>query len=95
MKLDDGTLDEVLRALAHPDRRRFWKACLDQERSAGDLAALSDLALASVSEHLKVLRKTGLLTLEKRGRFWFYRADRPTLDAVVESLRLLEGDDGT
>ncbi|MDK2747019.1 MAG: metalloregulator ArsR/SmtB family transcription factor [Brevundimonas sp.] len=95
MKLDDGTLDEVLRALAHPDRRRFWKACLDQERSAGDLAALSDLALASVSEHLKVLRKTGLLTLEKRGRFWFYRADRPALAAVVESLRLLEGDDGT
>jgi DNA-binding transcriptional ArsR family regulator len=95
VKLDDGTLNEVFRALAHPDRRRFWKACLDQERSAGDLAALSDLALASVSEHLKVLRKTGLLTLEKRGRFWFYRADRPILDAVVESLRLLEGDDGT
>jgi hypothetical protein len=40
-------------------------------------------------------RKTGLLTLEKRGRFWFYRADRPALDAVIESLRLLEGDDGT
>lgn len=95
MKLDDGSLDEILRALAHPDRRRFWNACLDQERSAGDLAALSDLALASVSEHLKVLRKTGLLTLEKRGRFWFYRADRSALDAVIESLRLLEGDDGT
>ena len=72
---DELQLDEVLRALSHPDRRTFVKACLDQSRAAGELAELSSLALASVSEHLKVLRKSGLLVLEKQGRFRMYRTD--------------------
>jgi DNA-binding transcriptional ArsR family regulator len=70
----------VLRALSHPDRRAFVAACMSEAKAAGDLAALSELSLATVSEHLKVLRKSGLLLLEKRGRFWFYRTDA----AVVE-----------
>ncbi len=65
----------MLRALSHPDRRAFIAACRDEAQAAGELAALSELSLASVSEHLKVLRKSGLLVLEKRGRFWFYRTD--------------------
>jgi DNA-binding transcriptional ArsR family regulator len=74
-KIDDTRLDEAMRALSHPDRRVFIKACLDKPRAAGDLAELSSLALASVSEHLKVLRKSGLLMLEKQGRFRIYRTD--------------------
>lgn len=70
----------MLRALSHPDRRAFVAACKAEAKAAGDLAALSELSLATVSEHLKVLRKSGLLLLEKRGRFWFYRTDA----AVVE-----------
>ena len=38
-------------------------------------AERTGLAAASVSEHLKVLRKTGLLVLESRGRFRLYTAD--------------------
>ena len=70
----------MLRALSHPDRRAFVAACRDEAKAAGELATLSALSLATVSEHLKVLRKSGLLALEKRGRFWFYRTDA----AVVE-----------
>src|ERR687892_81801 len=36
---------------------------------------LTGLAPASVSEHLKVLRKCGLLVLEVRGRSWIYSTD--------------------
>lgn len=88
-------LDEVLRALAHPDRRRFVHACVERQCSAGELAELSQLALASVSEHLKVLRKSGLLVLDKQGRFWMYRTDCRVLGAAVRQLaRLAEVDDG-
>jgi DNA-binding transcriptional ArsR family regulator len=76
----------VLRALGHPDRRAFVIACLNAPRAAGELAALSDLALATVSEHLKVLRKSGLLVLETRGRFWFYRTDRAVLRAAAQAI---------
>jgi DNA-binding transcriptional ArsR family regulator len=76
----------VLRALAHEQRRQFVRACLPQERAAGELAEVSHLALASVSEHLKVLRKCGLLLLEVRGRFWMYRTDPKVLRAATAAL---------
>ncbi len=84
-------LDEVLRALAHPDRRSFLRACLADEQAAGDLAALSDLALATVSEHLKVLRKSGLLIMERRGRFWMYQTDAALLMAIAAEVARLGG----
>ena len=64
-------------------------ACLDEAKAAGELAELSRLSLASVSEHLKVLRKSGLLRLEKRGRFWFYRTDRAVLGQAAAAIRQL------
>jgi DNA-binding transcriptional ArsR family regulator len=48
-----------------------------------------DLAPASVSEHLKVLRKSGLLVLDKRGRFWMYRTDTATLREAAAALKQL------
>ncbi|MGF7169032.1 DNA-binding transcriptional ArsR family regulator [Sphingobium xanthum] len=82
-------LDEALRALAHPDRRMFVRACLSSEQAAGDLAALSNLSLATVSEHLRVLRKSGLLILERRGRFWMYRTDKALLASVAQRIEEL------
>lgn len=93
MIVEDQDLDELLRALAHAQRRMFLMACLDQPQSAGDLAHMSNLAIASVSEHLKVLRKTRLLRLEKQGRFRFYQTDRSVLAAVISAL--IEMSDGT
>ena len=82
-------LDERLRALAHPVRRRLVAACLEAPRTAGGLVAGSGLAPASVSEHLKVLRKTGLLVLERDGRFRRYRADPEAVRATASALARL------
>lgn len=79
----------MLRALSHPDRRAFVAACRDETRSAGELAELSELSLATVSEHLKVLRKSGLLTLEKRSKFWFYSSSPAVLAEAIAALNLL------
>ena len=79
-------IDEVLRALAHPVRRELVRACLDGPRPAGELVELAGLAPASVSEHLKVLRKSGVLVLERRGRYRLYTADREVLAAAARAL---------
>jgi DNA-binding transcriptional ArsR family regulator len=73
--VDEAALDERLRALAHTVRRRLVAACLAAPQPAGRLVELTGLAPASVAEHLKVLRKTGLLVLERRGRHRYYAAD--------------------
>jgi DNA-binding transcriptional ArsR family regulator len=81
-----GTLDERLRALAHPVRRQLVSACLGAPQPAGRLVELTGLAPASVSEHLKVLRKTGMLVLEPRGRFRLYATDATVVKATAEGV---------
>jgi ArsR family transcriptional regulator, repressor of sdpIR and other operons len=50
------------------------------------------LSAASVSEHLKVLRKTGLVVLERHGRFRLYRTEPACVLAVASSIeRLVSG----
>ncbi|WP_291048730.1 metalloregulator ArsR/SmtB family transcription factor [Herbiconiux sp.] len=92
--MNEDDLGEALRALGHPDRRAFIRECRDGERSAGDLAEVSRLSLPSVSEHLKVLRKSGLLILDRRGRHWMYRTDPARLIAVSRAVSELGGSDG-
>jgi DNA-binding transcriptional ArsR family regulator len=81
-------LDERLRALAHPVRRQLLVACREPQ-AAGALVTLTGLAPASVSEHLKVLRKCGLLVLEVRGRSWIYSTDEQAVDETAERLKEL------
>jgi DNA-binding transcriptional ArsR family regulator len=87
--LSDEELDEALRALSHAERRRLFRACLTEEVAAGDLVAQSGLSAATVSEHLKVLRKSGLLVLRVEGRSWLYRAEPSIARAVSDVLRAL------
>jgi DNA-binding transcriptional ArsR family regulator len=90
--MTDDDLDEYLRALAHRERRMFLLACSGERRSAGDLAERSNLSLATVSEHLKVLRKTGMVHLEKEGRFWFYQANAERIDGVIDRLTTMRAE---
>jgi DNA-binding transcriptional ArsR family regulator len=69
-------LDELLRALAHPARRRILAVAAPRPVSAGALARTLGLANATTSEHLRVLRKTGLVTMTVRGTWRLYQTDR-------------------
>ena len=70
------------------------EACLLQAQAAGELAAASGLAAASVSEHLKVLRKTGLVVLERQGRFRLYRTEPSCVLAVATRIEQLVSQPG-
>ncbi len=63
--------------------------CVSAARTAGELAARSSLAAASVSEHLKVLRKSTLLELDVQGRFWLYRTNVRLLRDIANAVRTL------
>lgn len=67
-------LDELLRALASAHRRSILRDVWSAERGAGELADLLRLAPASVSEHLKVLRKARLVDMRVEGTYRLYRA---------------------
>ncbi len=75
----DQEFDGLLRALGSPHRRLIVQECWSAARSAGEIADLLDLAPASASEHLKVLRKHGLVDLTVNGTFRIYQTRRQTV----------------
>jgi DNA-binding transcriptional ArsR family regulator len=90
-ELDDDAADELLRAIAHPARRRILLLADGGAVAAGELADAVGLAGATVSEHLKVLRKTGLVTLERDGTWRRYRTDAARLRQLERWLSGLAG----
>jgi DNA-binding transcriptional ArsR family regulator len=67
-------MDELLRAMASAHRRSILQHVWVCERGASELADQLGLAPASVSEHLKVLRKIGLIAMRVEGTYRLYQA---------------------
>ncbi len=80
----------LARALGHPHRVRILR--LVSERGSctcGDLVELLPIAQATVSQHLKVLRETGLLEEAGPGSRPAYRLGAPALVRLRGLIRSL------
>ena len=67
-----------LEALAHPVRMRLVRTLARGSHTTGELASAWELTAPEVSRHLAVLRKAGLLTARRRGRYVLYELDVTT-----------------
>ena len=87
--MDDTVALSLLAALAHPTRLDAFRLLVRHEPDGlptGDLVAASGLTQSTLSTHLAVLVKAGLVRSEKRGRQFIQRADIATLRALMTFL---------
>ncbi|WP_328953308.1 DUF5937 family protein [Kitasatospora purpeofusca] len=68
-------VQQRLEALAHPVRLRLARTMARGPHTTGELAAAWQLSAPEVSRHLAVLRRAGLLTTHRRGRYMLYQLD--------------------
>ncbi|OKH99028.1 transcriptional regulator [Streptomyces sp. CB02923] len=68
-----------LEALAHPVRLRLLRTLARGSHTTGELAHVWDLSTPEVSRHLAVLRRAGLLTARRQGRYIRYTLNLPDL----------------
>jgi DNA-binding transcriptional ArsR family regulator len=80
------TIERRLDALAHPVRLRLVRTLTRGSHTTGELAFAWDLTAPEVSRHLAVLRRAGLLTAERRGRYVHYSVDLLALTALGADL---------
>lgn len=79
--------------LASPRRREILRLVWAEERAAGEIhAALADVTFGAVSQHLRILTGTGLLTVRREGRRRLYRADPRALGPVGRALEAMWSD---
>jgi len=80
---------EVFAALAHPKRLEMIHYLGERQRNAGELAELTGLSKANVSQHLSILKARGLVHCDKCGTFCHYRLTSPKVLETCEMVRQL------
>jgi DNA-binding transcriptional ArsR family regulator len=75
-------VDRVLDALGDPTRRQVFKRLRAGSSSVGDLAYGMDVTRPAVSQHLKVLRDAGLVTVREAGTRRLYEVDMRGIKAL-------------
>ena len=71
---------EVFEALAQPKRRAILRLLTRGEMSAGEVASRFDVTPAAISQHLKALRETGLVSERRDGTRRLYSVRPEGLD---------------
>lgn len=71
--LDEQGLARIAKALGHAERIRILGRFADgRPHTVGEIVSASPLAQSTISEHLKILRKAGVLHAERDGpRTWY------------------------
>jgi DNA-binding transcriptional ArsR family regulator len=84
------TRSTVLKALAHPSRLMIVEELSFGERCVNDLTQLVGHDTSTVSKHLHLLKKSGIVEDDKRGKQVYYRLKVPRIlnffyciDAVI------------
>ena len=78
---------DELEAFAEPRRRRILRHLRDGERSVSEIAAIMpDVSRPAVSQHLRVLRDTGLVVERREGTRRLYRLDPSGLAQLRKEL---------
>ncbi|HEY2946966.1 MAG TPA: metalloregulator ArsR/SmtB family transcription factor [Micromonosporaceae bacterium] len=77
---------DAVKVIAEPRRRDILRLCWRAERTAGDLAAQFNVTFGAVSQHLKVLRDAGLVTVRREGTRRYYQANRTALGPLAPYL---------
>jgi ArsR family transcriptional regulator len=100
MTTSPTSLDHALHAIADPTRRRILSALKQRGLAstvvpaagknglcAGDIEERVHLSQPTISHHMAVLTKAGLVDAVKQGQWRWYRRNEKALRRLVKSLR--------
>lgn len=80
-------MQDALMALSSPRRREIVRLVWTRERSAGEIAATFDVSWPAISQNLRLLRESGLISERRVGTSRLYSANRDALQPLEAYLR--------
>ena len=82
---------ETFKALSDPARRKILELLKNGRLSAGEIAGHFDMTQATVSYHLKILKKADLIRETREKNFIFYELNLTVLEELMVWLSDLKG----
>lgn len=77
-------MNQVFKALNDPTRRRILELLRERDMTAGEIAERFDMTWPSISHHLDLLRKAGLVVSQKEGQFVCYSIATSVMEDLLE-----------
>lgn len=84
---------DTFKALSDPVRREILQLLKHEKLSAGEISSHFDMTGATVSYHLKILKKADLIWETKVKNFIYYELNTSVVDELLLWLKDLKGDD--
>ena len=86
---------ETFKALSDPARREILEMLKKGRMSAGDIGKQFDMTGATISYHLNILKKAGLVRENKQKNFVYYELNTSVVEEVMLWLSGLKETEGT
>lgn len=87
------SLSSTMKALADPTRRAILNYLKNGSLTAGEIAEKFDMASATISHHLSILKKADLVYEKREKNFIHYSLNASVLEEVLLWISELKGDD--
>ena len=84
-------MSEVLKAISDPARREILEMLKEGKKTAGEIASKFNLTGATVSYHLSMLKKAGLIAETKYKKYIFYELNISVFEEVLIWIKRLGG----
>lgn len=83
---------ETFKALSDPARRDILSLLREGRMSAGEIGVHFDMTGATISYHLKILKKAGLVFETREKNYIYYTLNTSVVEEVMLWLSKLKGD---
>lgn len=89
-------LGPFLHAIADPARRRILQALKDKDKgaggkdlglNAGDIEGRVKLSQPTVSHHMRILEKAGLVEVKRQGTWRWYRRNQKLISQMTRAMK--------
>lgn len=85
-------LQDTIKALSDPTRRKILELLKKGPLSAGELGKEFDMTGATLSHHLSILKKADLVHDEKKGTFIYYEINTTVMEDLLSWVVSFMGD---
>lgn len=76
-------MNTLFKALNDPTRRAILELLKEKDLTAGEIAEQFDMTKPSISHHLDLLSRAGLVESVKKGQFIHYSLNMTVLDDII------------
>jgi len=85
-KLDFDKISEILKAFAHPVRIQIVAGLLKDECNVSEIQNRLGLPQSTISQHLAILRRYGIVKARREGVKVCYNVSDPTVKELIQIL---------